>query len=58
MGAVHPFVAEVLRELIDAFETAHNQAFQIKFVGYAEIEGDVEGIMVGDERTRRRSSWD
>ena len=58
MGAVHTFVTEVLRELVNTFESAHDKAFQIKFVGNTEVERNVERIVVSDERTRRSTARD
>ena len=58
MGAVHAFVAEVLREFVHALEAAHDQPFQVELVGDAHIERDVEGVVVGDERTGRGAARD
>ena len=56
VGAVHSLVAEILGEFIDSVKSAHNETFQIKFVGYAEIERNVERVVVSDERTRGSSA--
>ena len=48
--AVHALVAEVFRELIDALKAAHNKALQVKLVGNAEVEIDVERVVVCHER--------
>ncbi len=49
VGAVHALVAEVAAELVDAFEAADNQALEVQLVGDAEVEVDVERVVVGDE---------
>ncbi len=51
MCAVHTFVTEVFRKLVNAVKTTNNQAFKVKFVGDAQVQGYVEGIMVGYKRT-------
>ncbi len=56
MGAVHSLVAEILRELIYALEASDYQTLEVKFIGYTQIEGNVERVVVGDERARRRSA--
>ena len=53
---VHPFVAEVLAELVHAVETSYDQAFEIQFVGDAQVERDVQCVVVRDERPGRRSA--
>ena len=58
MGAVHTLVAEVARELIHTVETTHDQTLQIKLVGDTEVEGHVEGVVMGDERTSRGATGD
>ena len=50
MRTVHALVAEVFRELIDALKAAHNKALQVKLVGNAEVEIDVERVVVCHER--------
>ena len=49
MVAVHALVAEVLRELVHTLEAAHYEAFQIQLVGDAQVERNVESIVVRDE---------
>ena len=56
--AVHALVAEVLAELVDAVESADDQFLEVKFRGDAQVEVDVERVVVGDERTRRCAAGD
>jgi len=56
VGAVHAFVAEILGKLIYALEAAHDKALQVELVGYTQVEWYVERVMMGDERTCRRSA--
>ena len=58
MGLVHALVAEVLGELIDTVIAAHDQSLEVELVGDSHIEVDVQGVVVGDERTGRGSSRD
>ena len=58
VSAVHTLVAEVLGELVDAFEAAHDEALEVKFVGDAQVEGDVERVVVGYEGACRSSAGD
>ena len=51
VGLVHTLVAEVLRELVNARESTHNQPLQIELVGNAQVKRDVESIVMGNERT-------
>ena len=53
MVAVHTLVTEVLANLVDTLEAAHDEALQIEFGGYAHIHILVEGVEVRHERTRR-----
>ena len=53
MVAVHTLVAEVLANLVDTLEAAHDEALQIELGGNAHIHVLIEGIEVGDERTGR-----
>ena len=55
---VHPFVAEVSAELVHPVEPAHDQPLQVKLVGNPQVERDVQGVVVGDERPRRRATGD
>ena len=47
--AVHTFVAEVLRELIHAVETADDEFFEVQFIGDTQVERHVEGVVMGFE---------
>ena len=49
MGAVHTLVAEVLRELVYAFEATHNQTLEIQFVGNTQVQRYIEGVVVSDK---------
>ena len=51
--AVHALVAEVLAELVDPFETAYDEFFEVELRGDAKVEVDVERVVVRDERPRR-----
>ena len=44
------FVAEVLADLVDALEPAHDQPLQIQLCGDAKVEVLVELVVVSDER--------
>ena len=46
------FVAEVAVDLVDAVEAAHHQALQVELGRDAQVEIDIEGVVVGDEGTR------
>ena len=54
--AVHALVAEVLAQLVDAVEPADDQLFEIELRGDAQVEVDVERVVVRDEGTRRRAA--
>ena len=56
MVAVHTLVAEILANLIDTLETAHDEALQIELGGNTHIHVLVEGIEMGNERTGRGTS--
>ena len=49
VGAVHSFVAEVPREFKHPFEPSDDQAFQVEFIGNAQIECAVQCVVVRDE---------
>ena len=51
--AVHALVAEVLAELVDPFETAYDEFFEVELRGDAKVEVDVERVVVRDERPCR-----
>ena len=56
MRAVHTLVAEVLAELVHAVESADDQLLEVKLRGDAQVEVDVERVVVGDERTGRSAA--
>ena len=56
VGLVHSFVEEVLGELIDSGEASDDEPLEVELVGDSHVEVDVEGIVVGDERTGCGSS--
>ncbi len=43
---VHSLVAEIFCKLINSVETANNQTFQVKLVGNAQIERNVQRVVV------------
>ena len=49
MVLVHAFVAEVLANLVDALEAAHDEPLQVQLRGDAQVEVDVQRVVVGDE---------
>ena len=51
MVAVHALVAEVLANLVDTLEAAHDEALEIELGGDAHVHVLVERIEMGDERT-------
>jgi hypothetical protein len=50
--AVHPLVTEILAHLVDFVEAAYDQPLEVEFVGNAQVERHVEGVVVGLERAR------
>ena len=54
--AVHALVAEVLAQLVDTVESADDQLFEVELRGDAQVEVDVERVVVRDEGTRRGSA--
>jgi hypothetical protein len=54
----HPFVPEILRDLVDALHPAHDQALEVQLVRDAEIELHVERVVVRDEGAGQRASVD
>ena len=58
VGLVHTLVAEVLGELIDTVVATNDQSLEVELVGDSHIEVDVQGVVVGDERTGRGASRD
>ena len=47
---VHTFVTKVFGKFINPFKTAHDQAFQIEFIGNAQIKRNVQGVVVRNKR--------
>ena len=52
----HAFVAEVLAELVDPLEAAHDEPLEVELGGDAEVEVAIERVVVRDERARRRAA--
>ena len=52
----HALVAEVLAELVDALEAAHDQALEVQLGRHAQVEGAVELVVVRRERPRARAA--
>ena len=52
----HAFVAEIPVDLVDALETADDQALEIQLGGNAQVELQIERVVMGHERSRRRPS--
>ena len=50
----HAFVAEIPVDLVDAFETADDQSLQIKLRGDAQVELQIERVVMGHKGARRR----
>src|SRR6185437_3186991 len=51
-------IAEVAVDLVHALQPAHHQTFQVKLRRNAQIEVNVESVVMSDERARGRSSGD
>ena len=58
VGPVHTLVAEIAAELIHTFIPADDKPFQIQFIGYAQIQVDVQSIVVRDKGTCSGSAGD
>ncbi len=56
MGPVHALVPEVVADLVDPFQPAHQQSLEIQLVRDAEVERHIQRIVMGDERARRRTA--
>ena len=52
------FVAEVAVDLVDALEAAHDQALEVELRRHAQVELEVERVVVGGERTRGGAAGD
>ena len=49
-------VAEVAIDLVDALQPAHHQPLQVQLRRDAQVEIDIERVVVRDERPRRRAA--
>ena len=49
-------VAEVLADLVDPLEPAHDQALEVELVGDPQEQVAVERVVVGHERARERAA--
>ncbi len=58
MGAVHALVAEVAAELIHTGETANYQSLEVELVGDAEVEVDIQRVVMRDEGARGGTAGD
>ncbi len=56
MVAVHALVAEVLANLVDTLEAAHDEALQVELRGYTHVHVLIQGIEMRDKGARRGSS--
>ena len=51
-------VAEIAVDLVDALQAAHHQPLQVKLRRDAQVEIDIERVVMGDERPRRGAAVD
>ena len=58
MRTIHPLVAEILRELEDALDSADDEPFEVELVRDAKVEVDVERVVMRHEGARERSAVD
>ena len=56
VAGVDALVAEDAPDLEHALEPADDQSLEVQLGGDAEVEVDVERVVVGDERSRRRAA--
>jgi len=54
----YPLVAEIAVDLEHTLEAAHDQALEVKLGRDAQVELDVERVVMGHERPRRRAARD
>ena len=54
----HALVAEVLAQLVDLLEAAHDAALEVELGGDPQVEVAVERVVVGHERPRGRAAVD
>ena len=52
------FVTEVTVDLKHAVETADHQTLQVQFRRDTQVHVQVQGVVMGDERTGRGTAWD
>src|SRR6476619_2160346 len=50
MGTVHAFIAEIAAEFVYPFKAPHDEPFQKKLIGNAQIKCNIERIMMCFER--------
>ena len=51
-------VPKIAVDLVDALQSSHDEAFQVELRGYAQIELQIESVVVGDERPRESTAGD
>ena len=56
MPAIDPFVAKDAADLVDALEPADDQALEVQLEGDAQLEIEIESVVMRRERTRGRPS--
>ena len=56
VARAHPFVAKDPPELIDPFKTTHHEPFEMELRGNPQVERQVEGVVMRNERSRLSSS--
>ena len=55
VAGAHPLVAEVPVDLVDALDAADHQPLEVQLGGDPHDQRDVQGVVVRDERARRRA---
>ena len=58
VAGVDAFVAENTADFVHAFHAADDEALEMELKGDAHVEVDIEGVVVGDERTRVGTAGD
>ena len=53
MEAIDTLVAEVFTNLVDTSQAPDDQTLEVELVGDSKVEGPVEGVVLGEERTGR-----
>ena len=56
VGPVHPFVPEVVPDLVHPLESADQQPLEVQLVGDAQVQRHVQRVVVSHERTGRRAA--